>query len=209
MWVEIFSTLFTVLSALIVGIALYHRENAVRIRFAIFIAAIPVVNFILNISLPHYISVGAFVLATTVLCKLILNENKITSLASAMIIAFFHRVMMLVYFSAVYIFAREYFTYGLRCFYSMMYAMVFLNITAFAAMWFYEKYRNIKYISEKAVSIIKSLDFLVLNPKLFGSLYVMLSITDTLFIVISTKVQIDCGNNAFYVGALFLTAMFV
>ena len=208
MWVEIFSALFTVLSALIVGIALYHRENAGRIRFSIFIAAIPVVNFILNISLPHYISVGAFVLATTVLCKLILNENKITSLASAMIIAFFHRVMMLVYFSAVYIFARECFTYGLRCFYSMLYAMVFLNITAFAAMWFYEKYRNIKYISEKAVSIIKSLDFLVLNPKLFGSLYVMLSITDTLFIVISAKVQIDCGNNAFYVGALFLTAMY-
>ena len=110
MWVEIFSALFTVLSALIVGIALYHRENAGRIRFSIFIAAIPVVNFILNISLPHYISVGAFVLATTVLCKLILNENKITSLASAMIIAFFHRVMMLVYFSAVYIFAREFFT---------------------------------------------------------------------------------------------------
>lgn len=121
--------------------------------------------YLLDISLPHYISVGAFVLTASVLCKLVLNENKITSLASAMIIAFFHRVMMLIYFSAMYIFARECFTYGLRCFYSMLYAMVFLNITAFAAMWFYEKYRNIKYISEKAVSIIKSLDFLVLNPK--------------------------------------------
>ena len=121
--------------------------------------------YLLDICLPHYISVGAFVLTASVLCKLVLNENKITSLASAMIIAFFHRVMMLIYFSAMYIFARECFTYGLRCFYSMLYAMVFLNITAFAAMWFYEKYRNIKYISEKAVSIIKSLDFLVLNPK--------------------------------------------
>ncbi len=208
MWVEIFSALFTALSALMVSITLYRRENAGRTRFAIFVAAIPIVNFILNISLPHYISVGAFVLTASVLCKLILNENKITSLASAMIIAFFHRVMMLIYFSAVYIFARECFTYGLRCFYSMLYAMVFLNITAFAAMWFYEKYRNIKYISEKAVSIIKSLDFLVLNPKLFGMLYVFLSITDTLFIVISTRVQIEYGNYAFYVGALFLVAMY-
>ena len=208
MWVEIFSTLFTALSALIVSIALYRRENAGKTRFAIFIVSLPIVNFVLNITLPHYISVGAFVIFAALLCKTILCENNITSLASAMIIAFFHRVMMLIYFSAVYIFARECFTYGMRCFYSMLYAMVFLNITAFAAMWFYEKYRNIKYITEKAVSIIKSLDFLVLNPKLFGSLYVMLSITDTLFIAISTKVQIDCGNNAFYVGALFLVAMY-
>lgn len=208
MWVEIFSALFTLLSALVVGIALYRRENAGRTRFVIFVALAPIVNFILNISLPHYISVGAFVLTASVLCKLVLNENKITSLASAMIIAFFHRVIMLIYFSAVYIFARECFTYGLRCFYSMLYAMVFLNITAFAAMWFYEKYRNIKYISEKAVSIIKSLDFLVLNPKLFGMLYVLLSITDTLFIVISTRVQIEYGNYAFYAGALFLVAMY-
>lgn len=208
MWVEIFSTLFTALSALIVSIALYRRENAGKTRFAIFIVSLPIVNFVLNITLPHYISVGAFVIFAALLCKTILCENSITSLASAMIIAFFHRVMMLIYFSAVYILARECFTYGMRCFYSMLYAMVFLNITAFAAMWFYEKYRNIKYITEKAVSIIKSLDFLVLNPKLFGSLYVMLSITDTLFIAISTKVQIDCGNNAFYVGALFLVAMY-
>lgn len=135
MWVEIFSALFTALSALVVGIALYRRENAGKTRFVIFVALALVVNFILNISLPHYISVGAFVLTASVLCKLVLNENKITSLASAMIIAFFHRVMMLIYFSAVYIFARECFTYGLRCFYSMLYAMVFLNITAFAAMW--------------------------------------------------------------------------
>lgn len=208
MWVEIFSTLFTALSALIVSIALYRRENAGKTRFAIFIVSLPIVNFVLNITLPHYISVGAFVIFAALLCRTILCENNITSLASVMIIAFFHRVMMLIYFSAVYIFARECFTYGMRCFYSMLYAMVFLNITAFAAMWFYEKYRNIKYITEKAVSIIKSLDFLVLNPKLFGSLYVMLSITDTLFIAISTKVQIDCGNNAFYVGALFLVAMY-
>lgn len=208
MWVEIFSALFTALSALIVSIALYRRENAGKTRFAIFIASLPIVNFVLNITLPHYISVGAFVIFAALLCRTILCENNITSLASAMIIAFFHRVMMLIYFSAVYIFARECFTYGMRYFYSMLYAMVFLNITAFAAMWFYEKYRNIKYITEKAVSIIKSLDFLVLNPKLFGSLYVMLSITDTLFIAISTKVQIDCGNNAFYVGALFLVAMY-
>lgn len=208
MWVEIFSTLFTALSALIVSIALYRRENAGKTRFAIFIVSLPIVNFVLNITLPHYISVGAFVIFAALLCRTILCENNITSLASVMIIAFFHRVMMLIYFSAVYILARECFTYGMRCFYSMLYAMVFLNITAFAAMWFYEKYRNIKYITEKAVSIIKSLDFLVLNPKLFGSLYVMLSITDTLFIAISTKVQIDCGNNAFYVGALFLVAMY-
>lgn len=208
MWVEIFSTLFTALSALIVSIALYRRENAGKTRFAIFIVSLPIVNFVLNITLPHYISVGAFVIFAALLCRTILCENNITSLASVMIIAFFHRVMMLIYFSAVYILARECFTYGMRCFCSMLYAMVFLNITAFAAMWFYEKYRNIKYITEKAVSIIKSLDFLVLNPKLFGSLYVMLSITDTLFIAISTKVQIDCGNNAFYVGALFLVAMY-
>lgn len=208
MWVEIFSTLFTALSALIVSIALYRRENAGKTRFAIFIVSLPIVNFVLNITLPHYISVGAFVIFAALLCRTILCENNITSLASVMIIAFFHRVMMLIYFSAVYILARECFTYGMRCFYSMLYAMVFLNITAFAAMWFYEKYRNIKYITEKAVSIIKSLDFLVLNPKLFGSLYVMLSITNTLFIAISTKVQIDCGNNAFYVGALFLVAMY-
>ena len=37
MWVEIFSALFTLLSALVVGIALYRRENAGRTRFVIFV----------------------------------------------------------------------------------------------------------------------------------------------------------------------------
>lgn len=69
MWVEIFSALFTALSALVVGIALYRRENAGRTRFVIFVALAPVVNFILNITLPHYISVGAFVLTASVLCS--------------------------------------------------------------------------------------------------------------------------------------------
>ena len=61
MWVEIFSALFTALSALVVGIALYRRENAERTRFVIFVALTPIVNFILNITLPHYISIVAFV----------------------------------------------------------------------------------------------------------------------------------------------------
>ena len=208
MWVEIFSTLCTAVSALLVGIGFYKKDHIGKMRLAVFILAVAVGNCVLTITLPHYLSVGAFVLAATLLCKIILKRNYTTAFASALLTAFFHRVLMLIYFSCVYLFARECFTYGIRCFYSMLYALIFLNITAFAAMWMYERYRNIKNISEKAVSIVHSLDFFVFNQKLFGILYVLLSITDTLFIAISTRIQFEFGNYAFYAGALFLVAMY-
>ena len=208
MWVEIFSTLCTAVSALLVGIGFYKKDHIGKIRLAVFILAVAAGNCVLTITLPHYLSIGAFVLAATLLCKIILKRNYIAAFASALLTAFFHRVLMLIYFSCVYLFARECFTYGIRCFYSMLYALIFLNITAFAAMWMYERYRNIKNISEKAVSIVQSLDFFVFNQKLFGILYVLLSITDTLFIAISTGIQFELGNYAFYAGALFLVAMY-
>lgn len=148
MWVEVFSTVCAAVSALLVGIVFYKKEHIGKMRLSAFVLSAAAVSHICAAVLPYYISVGAFVLGAALLCKMILRRNSITAFAAAMLTAFFHRVLMLIYFFGVYLFARERFTYGIRCFYSMLYALIFLNITAFASMWMYERYRNKKNESD-------------------------------------------------------------
>ena len=84
MWVEIFSTLCTAVSAMLVGIGFYKKDHIGKARLAVFILAVAAGNCVLTITLPHYLSVGAFVLAATLLCKIILKINYFAAFASAL-----------------------------------------------------------------------------------------------------------------------------
>ena len=208
MLTELHSILPAFLAAVLVCIGISRRSDVGKIRLCIFILSITTVNLLTNLFLPGYVSVAVFVLAAAVISKAILHTDNMSAIANAGVISFLYCVLMLFIISAVYVFARDKFLFGMRGYSYIVYSMIFINITCFIVIWLYEKYRNVRNVSEKTLHILKSLDFIVLNPTLFGIAYVSISIIDTIFICICAYIEYNKGDMAFYNGAMFVVAMY-
>ena len=208
MLVKSFSVVFAMIAAFLVSIGANANAKSKKIKTSLFIALSGIIDLAADFLLPEPISILGFILILAITHKFIFKANITTSVAISLLTAFLHRVFLVLFIAGTFAFARKYFAATTEGCFSLMYAMVFINISTVVIIWFYNKYRNIKNISEKSISTIKELSIFVLPPKMFGVLYATVSIIDTIFCSFVPLSAMRTGNYELYTGAMFVVGMY-
>jgi len=196
------------IASFLVSIGANSNAKSKKIKTSLLIALSGVIDLIADSLMPEPLSVLGFVALLIVAHKLIFEGNITKSIAFSLLTAFLHRVFLILFIAGTFAFARKYFTATTEGYFSLMYSMLFINVSATIIIWFYNKYRNIKNISEKSINTIKELNIFVLPPKLFGVLYAAISVIDTIFCVFVPLSALKTGNYALYTGAMFVVGMY-
>ena len=202
------SVFFVMLSTILVNLGAKDIIQSNRFKVASIVLCSMVADLLTKFIFPDAISVFGFIAIMTFFIKKVFRTNINTSFAISTLIAFLHRVFLILFMAGTYAFARKYFVPTNEGYFSLMYSMLFINIAALIIIWLYQKYRNIKNISEKSIKLIKELDIFALPPKLFGFLYVAVSITDTIFCFFVPFSALQTGNYGLYTGAMFVVGMY-
>lgn len=208
MLVKSFSVVFAMIAAFLVSIGANTTAKSEKIKTSFLIALSGFIDLAVDFILPEPVSVLGFVVILLITHKVIFKAKLTTSVAFSLLTAFLHRVFLILFIAGTFAFARKYFTATTEGYFSLMYSMLFINVSAVVIIWFYNRYRNIKNISEKSINTIKELSIFVLPPKMFGVLYAAVSIIDTIFCVFVPLSALKTGNYALYTGAMFVVGMY-
>lgn len=208
MLVKLFSVVFAVIAAFLVSVGANSTVKAKKTQILLLVVSSGFIDLLADFLLPESIAVWGFVIPLLLLHKFIFKVNLTTSVTFSLLTAFLHRIFLILFIAGTFAFAREYFVATSEGYFSLMYSMLFINVSATTIIWLYDKYRNVKNISEKSIKTIKDLSIFVLSPKLFGVLYATVSILDTVFCVFVPLSALRTGNYELYTGAMFVVGMY-
>lgn len=184
MLVEVFNILFALISAFAVCCIVNSKAKS-NIKITLLIVLVTgVINLIADFFILERITIIFPIAGIILVCRFVAKEHLKTSIFIALLITFLHRVLLILFMSALYVFARDYFSNVNKGYFSLMYSMLFINVVAVVIIWLYNKYKSIDNISEKSIKTINELSLFVLPPKLFGGLYALVSIVDTIVCII-------------------------
>lgn len=182
------------IAAFLVSIGANSSAKSKKVKTTLLIALSGIIDLLADFLLPEPISVLGFVILLIIAHKVVFKTNITKSVAFSLLTAFLHRVFLILFIAGIFAFARKYFTATTEGYFSLMYSMLFINVSATIIIWFYNKYRNIKNISERSINTIKELSIFVLPPKMFGALYATVSIIDTIFCIFVPLSALRTGN---------------
>lgn len=204
----VFSLFSAVVCALLVSVAARNNLSLTPRKIIVFMLISGITDLLAYFTMPVWLSVWAIILMQTLICQRLFNTKYKTAFGIATLTQFLHRVFIILYMAGIYAFAPKYFIPSIEGWYSLMYSMLFINITAVTIIWLYIKYQNIKNISENSINMIRELDILELSPKLFAVTYISVSVIDTVFCFFVPRNALQTGNYGLFAGAMFVVGMY-
>lgn len=206
----IHSNVAAFISSLLVCVLVFavnKRKNLQTTRIALFVLFVTIVSHCIQESAPPYIVPVLFVSAVIVLCKYLLRQKTATSVVMALVVGFLQRIGVLLYYSVAFL-AGGNFESDINGLISMIYAMVFINLTSAAVVYLYWRYQRHERIVSKTPKQIEWFDFLALPPIPFGIAYFLIGLLDTVLGIMICYNGFRVGNMGVYIGCLFVIFMY-